>query len=373
MTDIVSTIAHFLMPDVVERISLAAGLDRASGQMAIDAVVPAILSGLVELAGSPDGASRLAGAIAAQASDDLSALEGNPGRLTELEVKGSAMLPALLGESLVRRMAWIVGSYTGVGERSARILMSLLMPLIVAILGREQRATGSDVAQADRLLSSERREIDAAMPAGLTELLKVELSEEAGPRPSSLLRRSESASQRGSTMQQAMSDGAESDSTRGEWSAWALPVLVALGFVWWYSLIWWLLLPSSPPRVAETHRSNQAFVAATRKAGDAASALISSAAGDWISINTYFNKEIYNRSGERLGTIKDVLIGPDGMFNAAVVAVDHNRGLGDKKVAVPFAALHLEWRDSGARLLLDATRDALHKAPAFKPRPRAQP
>ena len=41
------------------------------------------------------------------------------------------------------------------------------------------------------------------------------------------------------------------------------------------------------------------------------------------------NSDIYNRAGEKLGTIKDVLIGPDGKMAAVLVNVGRFLGIGD--------------------------------------------
>ncbi|HWV80137.1 MAG TPA: DUF937 domain-containing protein [Hyphomicrobiaceae bacterium] len=363
MTDIVLEIAHFLTPELVERISSAAELDRASGQMAIEAVVPALLSALVDLADKPGGASRLSSAIAAQTSDTLSALPGNLGELPEFELRGRSVLSALLGTSLVRQMAWIVGSYTGIGERSAKTLMGLLTPIVLGILGREWRVSDLGVEGLRRLLNNERQGIVAAMPSGLNELLEDDLAVDTGPRSASL-RWPDSLSPRHSTMQ-IMGDGVEREAAGGEWSAWALPVLIVLGFVWWYALIWWLLLPSGPTRIGETPRAGKTITATAQKVTSASSTFIANAGDDWISIGGYFNKDIYNRAGERLGTIEDVLIGADGRFNAAVVAINRDLGLGAKNIAIPFGVLHREQHSSGARLVVDTTRDALQNAPAF--------
>ena len=170
-------------------------------------------------------------------------------------------------------------------------------------------------------------------------------------------------------MQHAISDDTERELRRGEWTAWAIPVLVALGFVWWYSLIWWLLLPSSPPRVAEAVRANQTLTASAQKMGSTSSAFITNPGENFVSISRYLNREIHNRFGEKLGTIQDVLIGPDGRFHAAVLAISRDLGIGSKDIAVPFAALHVVPGSGGARLVLDATRDALRNAPAFEARP----
>lgn len=365
MTDVVWAITHFLTPEL-EKISSAAGLERASGQKAIEAVVPAILSCLVELAGKPGGDWRLAGAVAAQPSDTLSAFAGDFIELAAREVSGSSVLPALLGESFVSKMASILGNFADIEERQTRTLMALLTPVIMGVLGRELRASGFDVKGLARLLIDQREEIAAAMPTGLSDLLMSELHQEVGPHPSHLSRWSDGAPPRYSTMRRALSDGAPRDMSRAGWSALALPLLVALGLVWWGFLFWWLLLPSSPPQVAEGFRAGQTIAGTAQEVSSSKSAFISRSADDWVSINGYLNQDIYNRFGEKLGKIDDVLIGPDGRLNAVVVTIDRRLGLGNKDIAVPFAALHLGQRGAGARLVFDATKDALRSAPAFE-------
>jgi sporulation protein YlmC with PRC-barrel domain len=78
--------------------------------------------------------------------------------------------------------------------------------------------------------------------------------------------------------------------------------------------------------------------------------------------NEYVNKEIYNRAGQLLGTIKDVLVGPDGKMAALTINVGQYLGIGDKELAVPFFAVQ---RDSAQRIVIDATKDALQTAPDF--------
>ncbi len=372
MTGIVSGIAHVLTPELVEKISSAAELDRASGQLAIEAVVPAILSAIGNIARTPGGAWRLSRAIAAEPSDALANLAGNHEELTAFEVRGGSVLPALLGESLVRQVAWIVGSYTGIGERPARKLMVLLLPVILGVLGRAQRASGLDAEGLSHALASERQEIAAAMPAGLNALLTDDLDGEAGLRSSSSLRWPDSLSPRHRAMR-----GAGEDASGGEWSAWVLPVLVVLGFVRWYALIWWLLLPASPSRVAEAPRGGETIT--SQSVNNTRASFIAKAGDDWISISGYFKKAIYNRAGERLGTIEDVLIGTDGRLNAAVVAIDHDLGVGQKDIAVPFDALtgaaqlrpaaHLR-HDTGCAPERSRFQGVAHRRAALDARPR---
>jgi sporulation protein YlmC with PRC-barrel domain len=95
------------------------------------------------------------------------------------------------------------------------------------------------------------------------------------------------------------------------------------------------------------------------------SAFLGSAPDSWISIgsapNEYVNKQIYSRTGEQLGTIKDVLVGSDGKMAAVIINVGHYLGIGDKEIAVPFSALQV----NGQRTVIDATKDALQTAPTF--------
>ena len=87
----------------------------------------------------------------------------------------------------------------------------------------------------------------------------------------------------------------------------------------------------------------------------------------WVPVanvpDDYAARDVFNRSGEKLGTIKDLLRGPDGQMAAAVIAVARALGIGDKDIAVPFSALQLEQLASGRRLILDTTREGLRSAP----------
>jgi hypothetical protein len=82
--------------------------------------------------------------------------------------------------------------------------------------------------------------------------------------------------------------------------------------------------------------------------------------------NGYVGHDIYNRVGEKLGRIKDILLDPDERMVAAIVNVDRFLGIGDKDVAVPMRALYLDRRVNGRRILLDARRETLQAAQAFK-------
>ena len=87
---------------------------------------------------------------------------------------------------------------------------------------------------------------------------------------------------------------------------------------------------------------------------DDKSLYLTKAPDGWTSIGAYHNQEIYNRAGEKIGVVKDLLVGPDGKINAAVIGVGRFLGIGEKDVAVPLA---LRCRSSGVdnsgRLIMD--------------------
>jgi hypothetical protein len=246
-----------------------------------------------------------------------------------------------------------VSKFLGVGEGPMRMLMGLLTPVIMGVLGREQRAAGLDASGLARMLMGQKDEITAAMPAGLSGLLETNTRLHEGvASPASPERRPYEAPAY-ATMQRARS---ETTASRANWPYWVLPLLALAG------LLWYLLA-----REQETGEP----VATSKSVSDVQtkSAYLGSAPDNWVSIgsapNEYVNKDIYNPAGEQLGTIKDVLVGPDGKMAAAIINVGRNLGIGDKEVAVSFSTLQQQQHAGGQRIVIDATKDTLQAAPTF--------
>ena len=65
--NLISLATQFLTPDVIAKMAQACGIsDRTIAQKAAGAAVPALFSGLANLASKPDGARQLADAVASQ-------------------------------------------------------------------------------------------------------------------------------------------------------------------------------------------------------------------------------------------------------------------------------------------------------------------
>ena len=103
---------------------------------------------------------------------------------------------------------------------------------------------------------------------------------------------------------------------------------------------------------------------------DGEPAYLRNAPDNWVSIgnapNTYVNQEVFSRTGESLGTVKDVLMGPEGRPAAVIVTVGRALGIGDKDVGLRFSALRIEQRDAGPRIIVGVEKETLQAAPIFE-------
>jgi sporulation protein YlmC with PRC-barrel domain len=139
--------------------------------------------------------------------------------------------------------------------------------------------------------------------------------------------------------------------------------LLALGGLLWY------LLPTDrvnqqASEPAPTTTSQPASLIARQP--ETRPPYLTKASDDSISIGAFYNQDIYNRAGEKLGTVKDLLIGPDGRVSVAIINVGRFLGIGEKDVAVPFSVLIVDRRDGGLRISVDAVKETLQSAPAFE-------
>ena len=350
MTDnIVAMVSRFLTPELIGKLTSAANLDRNVGQRATTAILPAILSGLASVAGTPTGSRQLANVVAQQPTDMLGNFVNSlTGSAPQTAAKGVDVLSTLLGGGALGLLTSTLSKFLGVGEVPTRSLMGLLTPLIMGVLGQQQKATGLDANGLARMLTQQKEEIADAMPSGLSNLLESSGLYQRVSSPSVTSPPAYDTARR-SSVQRMTGNGA---TVRGAtWAYWVLPLLAVAG------LLWYLLDRGGEP-VRTTNAPNVA----------APIGFLAKAPSDWVpaSDGEYTNQPVYNPSGESLGTIKGILKGPDGKIAAAVISVSRVLGIGEKDVAVPFSALKTEQQATGRRLVLGVTKDGLQSAPAFQ-------
>lgn len=366
--NIVASISELLTPEIIGKLATASGLDRTMAGAAVEAAVPTILNGLADLVTHPGGARKLMSAVAQQSSD-LESLSGSLIGSSQIAGNGNDLLSSLLGKKATNNFAAGIANLLGIRANAVQTLVGVVTPFVLAGLWRVQRAQGLDADGLARVLVEQKDNITSAIPDDLSSYLRRSGHPEgaSAQRPPAQPEAQRAVSAITSSARRE-SDGAKSMS----WPYWAL-ALVALGG------LLWALIPNQESEKSKTVSvSNEsadrpAFVPAT--AGSVTYILRPEA--NWRSIgassNEYVSRAIYNARGEELGTVRDLMMGPDGKAAAAVISVNRYLGIGDKVVAVPFTALRTERREGNPRLVVDLVKEALQSAPQYENAPASKP
>lgn len=77
---------------------------------------------------------------------------------------------------------------------------------------------------------------------------------------------------------------------------------------------------------------------------------------------------VYNRAGERVGEVDELLLDSSGRVLAAVIGVGGFLGMGERKVAISYRSFEMTREGNGrARLVADLNVANLRNAPEYKP------
>lgn len=80
----------------------------------------------------------------------------------------------------------------------------------------------------------------------------------------------------------------------------------------------------------------------------------------------FTGETVLSSSGEKVGDVNNLVFDENGRISLVVIGVGGFLGVGQKEVAVPFAGLKPEMRDNQQVLIIDATKEQLQAAPAYK-------
>jgi hypothetical protein len=169
-TNLVSLVAEFLTPDVIERIASALGIDSNKVQSAVSAGVPGLLAGLSGVAASPGGPQKLVEAAKQEG--------GTPGKLagvlsgdrqSSLVARGSQLLGTLLGSRDQSVLTEAIGRFAGLGQSDSGSLLAMLAPLVMGTVAQQQGSRNPNGMAS--LFTGQKDNITAALPAGFGNLL----------------------------------------------------------------------------------------------------------------------------------------------------------------------------------------------------------
>jgi hypothetical protein len=84
-------------------------------------------------------------------------------------------------------------------------------------------------------------------------------------------------------------------------------------------------------------------------------------------------QRILDQSGKTIGRFVDVLVDASGQPRAAVIDFGGFMGVGNRKVAVHWSALHFNPGDPAKKIVLDMTPDQIKAAPEYRNPDQAAP
>ncbi len=87
---------------------------------------------------------------------------------------------------------------------------------------------------------------------------------------------------------------------------------------------------------------------------------------DSVTVTDWYKQDVYDPNNNKIGSVSDVLVAPDGKVTTLIVGVGGFLGVEQKDVAVSFAAVKETMRNNKVRLTMNATKDSLKQAPGFK-------
>ena len=240
--NLVSVAMQFLTPDIIAKIASALGLDRSIAQKAIGGAVPALFAVLTDVSSTPNGARQLGNVVRQQQFGSLESLKGvmsgtNPQTLAE---SGTSLLSGLFGNGVMGTLARSVGKFAGVGESSGNSILGVLGPVILGVLGQQQRLGGLDANGLASLLGSQKDHIAASLPSGLNDLLtSAGLFDEAeGKLHSGISDASATANRIAGTSERAVSGAAQAayattNTATAHRPYWLLALAVLGGLAWY--------------------------------------------------------------------------------------------------------------------------------------------
>ena len=104
---------------------------------------------------------------------------------------------------------------------------------------------------------------------------------------------------------------------------------------------------------------------AQQQGGGSAAQIMPSVPSNAETITHWYKQNVYDPNDNKIGDVKDLILEKGGKINAAIVGVGGFLGAGEKDVAVPFDQLQLKEKNGDRYLVMNATKEALEKAPGY--------
>ncbi len=171
--NLVSMAMQYLAPALVGKLASGLGINSTVANTVIKAAVPVILGALAGKSAKPDGARSLFDVLAKQDTGllgRLSTILGGPQQKTIAE-QGTNVLGSLFGNASLGSLVSAVSKYSGANETASSGIIGMLAPVVLGTLSQQQKSSNLDAGGIAKLLSDQKSNIAAAIPADMSKLL----------------------------------------------------------------------------------------------------------------------------------------------------------------------------------------------------------
>lgn len=160
--------------DVPNLLSGALGTTPENARSAVNAGIPTVLAGLMNLCSTSEGQQRLSNVVDS-ADDNLPTnfrgMLANQAGSKNLMDGGANMLSSLLGGNVLSQLSGVLGRFTGLGSGSSGSLLAMLAPMVLGFLKGQKRQLGLSPEGLGNLLADQKSNIASALPSGLGGML----------------------------------------------------------------------------------------------------------------------------------------------------------------------------------------------------------
>jgi hypothetical protein len=162
-----------ITPDVVGNAASMLGESEAAIRKGVSGMFPAVLSNLASRSENPGFAALLFELMRSPANDggvlvDISSLFSANGSLPMMNL-GRTLLGSLFGDGTANFANQLAG-YAGIKNSTAKTLLNVAAPLVLAFLGKRARHDGLNACSLVTLLHGEKHFFSAAVPSQLSNL-----------------------------------------------------------------------------------------------------------------------------------------------------------------------------------------------------------
>jgi outer membrane protein OmpA-like peptidoglycan-associated protein len=224
--NLIDSVRSRLEPGIVSTASAALNEDGSRVHNAMSGIVPAVLAGILNKAGSGDAGGILNMAKDTANSGILSNMAGFSGN-NSLLTRGADLLKGIFGNRLID-VTNEISNFFGISSASTASLMSIAAPAALGTLGEHAQATNMNATGLLSFLNSEKVSILSALPPELNM---------AGAMGLSSINKIESKLSRALYNETAHVRDVQANREKTKTSRWLVPALAAIVFI---GIIWFL-------------------------------------------------------------------------------------------------------------------------------------